>query len=419
MAEDRKNASVMRILETGDREATVLEQDLIRVVINDEGGMTPELSGVTGSGRINAHWIPWFRSNSGKKYKDSEHGAFWKANLLYHLAGNFPCIPNFGPGHIVDGVNMPVHGWSANQKWRFVNNGIDEASGAAWALTVLESPDKTMPLSFRKIDVLIPGHPVHYSSITVKNQGGTDISICAGFHNTLGAPLLQPGCRISGAASRWSTPPLGGEFDTTTRLVPGAEFPSLDKAPLAKGGRADISLVPGPIGYTDFASGMIPEYSSLGWSALVNPALKMAYICFFTGPRSAKEDDIILRFNDLWMQYGGRPYTPWALYDGGTDMSFCLGTENAIAAYANGLEFSRRAGTVMGAPTTVSIPARGEKTLRYGSLFSSYEGSALDGGVKSAAGEKGRLILSGTSGESRTVNGDSEFTVLNAIAAKV
>jgi hypothetical protein len=310
---------------------------------------------------------------------------------------------------------MPAHGWTANQKWRFVNNGIDEASGTAWALSTMESPDKTMPLAFKKIDAVIPGHPVHYVSITVKNNGPEDIPICAGFHNTLGSPLLQPGCKISGAAASWTTPPLGGEFDTTTRLVLGTEFASLDNAPLAKGGKVDISLVPGPIGYTDFAVGVIPNSSSLGWSALVNPAVKMAYVCFFTGPNAAADDDIILYFNELWMQYGGRPFTPWAPYDGGSDLTYCLGTENAVAAYAYGLEYSRRVGKVLGAPTTVTIPARGEKTLRYGSLFSAYEGSALGEGIKTAVPEESRIILTGSAGESLQFNADPEFKVLRSI----
>jgi hypothetical protein len=418
MAETKNTASVMRIVEAGERDASVLEHDSIHVVIDDQGGMIPVLSSPSGSGQINAHWLPWFRANSGKKYRDAEHGVFWKAQLLYHIAGNFPCIPNFGPGHIIDGVNMPPHGWSAGEKWRFKKNGIDEESGAAWALSVMDSPNKTMPLSFKKIDAIIPGHPVHYSSITVKNQGERDISICAGFHNVLGSPFLQPGCRISGAAERWTTPPRGGEFDTTTRLALGAEFASLDKAPLAAGGTTDISVVPPPIGYTDFAAGVIPAGNSLGWSALVNPVLKMTYICFFTGLQAAAEDDIILRFNDLWMQYGGRPFTPWAPYDGAADQTYCLGTENSAAAYAYGLEYSRMTKEVLGAPTTVLIPAGGEKTLRYGSLFAPYDGSVLDNGVESAAAEENRIIASGGSGKRQSFAADPGFAIIKALASR-
>jgi hypothetical protein len=397
-------------------------------MIDDQGGMSPELS-AGGNHSINAHWIPWFRANSGRAYKDADHGAFWKANLLYHLAGSFPCIPNFGPGHIIDGVNMPPHGWTANLSWKFINSGIHEESGGAWALSAMGSPDKAMPLSFRKIDLILPGQAVHYTGIRVQNKGDQDIEICAGWHNTLGAPFLQAGCRISGAAKVWTTPPLGGEFDTTTRLSMGKEFASLEGAPLARGGKADISQVPGPLGFTDFATGVIPSSAKLGWSALVNPVLKLAYVCFFTGPASAAEDDIILRFNNLWMQYGGRPFTPWAPYEGGADLTYCLGTENAAAAYAYGLEYSRRAKHILNAPTTVSIPAHGVRTLRYGVLFAPYEGAVLDQGIRTIEADNGlpgrtegypgdsRLVCSGTK-EFWSFRADSAFTVLKQIETR-
>jgi hypothetical protein len=418
MEEAKDKSSVMRIVELGNREATVLEQESIKVVIDDAGGMIPELSSPGEQGRVNAHWLPWFRGTTGN-YKESEHGAFWKAKLLYQIAGNFCGAPNFGPGHLVEGVNMPPHGWTANETWRHVNNGTDDDSGAAWALSTMESPEQAMPLSFKKIDMVIPGQPVHYSSMTVKNHGSKDIEICAGWHNTVGTPFLQAGCRISGAARSWVTPPPGGEFDNTTRLAMNAEFPALEKAPLAKGGAVDISVVSGPIGYTDFVTGVIPENARLGWSALVNPTLKMAYICFFTGPKDAAADDIILYFNELWMQYGGRPFTPWALYDGGADLSYCLGTENAVSAYAYGLEYSRQVRRVLGAPTTVGIPAMGEKTLRYGTLFAPYSGEALDKGIKSIEAEAAALITAGENGQSYRFNADPGFALLKKIAASV
>jgi hypothetical protein len=255
-----------------------------------------------------------------------------------------------------------------------------------------------MPLSFRKIDALLPGQNIHYASVAVKNHGAKEAEICAAWHNTLGAPFLAEGSRLSACADAWITAPAGSEFDTTSRFVPGAEFKSLKEAPLLNGARADISIVSGPIGYTDFAAGRVPSGRSLGWSSLVNPAFKMAYICFFTGPAAAAGDDIILRFNDLWMQYGGRPFTPRAPYEGGTDFTYCLGTENSISAYALGLDYSRQVKKVLDAPVTVTIPAGEEKILRYGTLFASYGDNVLDEGVGGLEGESGALVCQGKSG---------------------
>jgi hypothetical protein len=403
---------VSRITEIGERAATVLEHSSIRVMIDDIGGMVPELSGNKDGQWLNSHWVPWFRSNSGKPYNDAEHGSFWKANLLYQLAGNFSCIPNFGPGHIIDGISMPAHGWTANQVWHYINSDTDDTSGALWALSVLESPEKAMPLSFSKIDAIIPGQAVHYTSIRVSNRGFTDLEICAGWHNTIGLPFLSPGCRISGAGKKWMTPLPGTEFDTTTRLALGAEFNSLSQAPVLKGGKTDLSIVPAENGFTDMVVGAIPKTEKTGWFSLVNPYYKMAYLSFFTGPADSGEDDIILYFNDLWMQYGGRPFTPWSAYEGSPDITRCLGLENSVSAFANGLEYSRNQKTLMGNPTTVTIPASGKKTLRYGTLVAPYT-EGLDEGINRVEAEEARLAVRGK--DTVFFAADPDFTVLKSL----
>jgi hypothetical protein len=360
--------------------------------------------------------MPWFRSNSGSPYNDAKHGSFWKSNLYYHIAGSFPCIPNFGPGHIIDGVPMPPNGWTANQAWRYVTNDLDEASGAIWFLSVMESPNKAVPLSFSKLDVLLPFQSIHYTSIRVRNRGLSDIEVCAAWHNVLGAPFLGQGCRITAAAQQWITPPPGSEFDTTTRLALGAEFSSLSHAPLLRGGNVDLSMVSAPTGFTDFATGAVPRGSPLTWMAAVNPALKMAYLTFSPGPGTSAEDDVILYFNNLWMQYGGRPFTPWAPYEGGPDLTYCLGLENSVSAYKYGLEFSREAKQVLGNPTTVTIPAGGQKTLRSGTLFSSYENTILDEGIASIRIEEAHLVCTGK--ETAFFNADPHFGVLRTLESR-
>ena len=411
---DNSKAVVTRVKELGTRDATVLGHSSLRVMVDDIGGMIPELSLIRGKEIINAHWLPWFRSNSGLGFSETGGGAFWKGSLLYHIAGNFPCIPNFGPGHNIDGIEMPPHGWTANLPWAFRSSGNDSETGAAYALSTMESPEGAMPLSFRKIDAIMPGQNVHYTSIEIKNYGNKDTEICSAWHNTVGAPFLAEGCRISGAASAWATMPLGSEFDDTTRLLPGTEFQSLAEAPLGSGGKADLSRVSGPIGYTDFAAGSIPASAALGWSSVVNPALKAAYICFFPGPAAAGEDDLIFRFNNLWMQYGGRHFSPWAAYEGGTDFAYCLGTENSRSAYALGLDYARQKGQVLGAPTTATIPAGSQKTIRYGTLFAPYEGSVLDEGTLSLDAEDGALVGSGKGGTCRFA-ADPGFAVLKGL----
>jgi hypothetical protein len=418
MPDNSEKPSVVRVKEFGGRDATVLKSGVLEVMIDDIAGAIPELSHVQGKGRVNAHWLPWFRSGSGKPYSEAEHGAFWKGSLLYHAAGSFPCAPNFGPGHVVDGIAMPPHGWTANGKWKFIGSGIDEETGAAWALTAMDSPEKSMPLRFRKIDLLLPDQPVHYASLEIENAGDRALEICCGWHNTLGSPFIQAGCLISAGADQWKVTPPGGEFDGTGRLAPGEEFSSLARAPLARGKETDISLIPGPIGCTDFVTGAIPGNARLGWSAVVNPGLKLLYCSFFTGPKAPDEDDIVLRFNNLWMQYGGRPFTPWAAYEGGADLTYCLGAENALSAYACGLEFSRQNKKILGAPATLNIPAKTKRTLRYGVLFAPWEGAALNEGLHSVEGDEKTLVFKGGT-DSLRVRCDPLFSALKGMQGKL
>jgi hypothetical protein len=403
-----------RVAESGGREATVLDNGLVRALVADKGGMVPELGAKREAGFLNAHWIPEFRSNSGKKFSEKEHGAFWHVDLLYGIAGNFPCSPNFGPGHEAGGVAHPPHGWTANLVWKFVKSGIDPATGAAYAVSTMKSPEAALPLLYRKIDAVFPGVPVHYTSVEIVNGGDKKAEINFGWHNTVGAPFLQSGCRVTSSAERWATPPKGGEFDDTGRLAIGAEFKSLKKAPLRGGKSVDLTTVPGMIGCTDFATGPVPLKASLGWSAVVNPVLGLVYATVFPGPAAAGADGIALSFNDLWMQYGGRRFTPWAAYEGGADRTFCLGVENAVGAYANGLAYAKKLKELMGAPTVFAVEPKGRKVLRYGTLYAPYASSALDEGVAKLEADKGKLVLSGAA-KSVKIPADADFSRLRSL----
>ncbi|GMO37414.1 MAG: hypothetical protein Ta2F_13650 [Termitinemataceae bacterium] len=411
MALNEEKAMVSRVKDIGQRDATFLENGSVKVLIDDLGSMSPYFSSVLDKRQTNAHWLPYFRDASGKPYDDAEHGAFWKSQHLYNMAGSFPCTPNFGAGHVVDNFTIPPNGWSASSLWTFIKSGIDPQSGAAWSLTTLDSPEKSMPLSFKKIDAVIPSHPVHYTSLCIKNSGDKEIEINAGFHNTVGSPFLQAGCKISAAADIWTTPAPGGEFDNTTNLALGAEFVAITRAPLNRGGKADLSEVPGPIGFSDLVIGAIPTTDPVGWSSVVNPKLKFAYICFFSGPASNTKDEIGLYFNGFWMQYGGRRYTPWSPWEGGPDMCYCLGMENSVSAYNYGLEYSRRHKTVLDSPTTVAIPGHSQKTFYYGALFAPYEKNILDSGIIGISFEESKLICK-SSTESWAYNADPSFKVL-------
>jgi hypothetical protein len=91
-------AKVQRVAETGGRAATVLENGLVRVMVDDKGGMIPELSAVRDGGFMNAHWLPEFRSNSGKPFPEKNHSrVLARGSSLFHR-GELPLLPQFRSG---------------------------------------------------------------------------------------------------------------------------------------------------------------------------------------------------------------------------------------------------------------------------------------------------------------------------------
>jgi hypothetical protein len=397
------------------RSSVLLSNGTVRLVIDPVGGMTPEFSIRRGNEHLRAHWLPEFREETGAPYSEKTHGSFWKAKLLYNIAGDFLCSPNFGPDCVVDGVSHPAHGWTAEDEWTVEGLSVDEGRGSATARFSMKSPDASMPLRWDRNDQVFAGQPAYFSSVRISNSGNKPLSINVARHNTIGSPFLEAGCRISLSADRFIAAPAGTEFDTTGRLVQGGEFSSLASAPLRSGGTVDLSLVPGMIGSTDLITGAIPRKAGLGWSCVVNPKRGLAYLCFFPGAANLPAGEIALSFNDLWLQYGGRRFTPWAKTEGGEDRTYCLGTENAVGAFANGLEWSRANPVLLGNPTMVEIPAGGSRTLRYGVAIVELGADLVREGVAAVEAEEGAMILKGAKAFQRVAIG-ADFALARHLA---
>ena len=397
------------------RNSVVLSNGKVRTVVEDIGGMTPEFSLIRGKAGINAHWVPDFRSNSGQPWNAALHAPFWKGQILYTLAGEFPCSPNFGPDCTVNGTLLPPHGWTANNRWSIVSTGIFENENVAYAELAMQSPDAGMPLSYENRYVLQQDQAAYYSVLSIKNRGASPIAINVAHHNTVGSSFLQAGCRVYASARGFMAAPAGTEFDNTARLAQGAQFENLSRAPCRDGTEADLTLVPGMTGFTDFVTGAVPTDARLGWSGLVHPVLKLAYLTFFPGAQALPAGEITLGFNDLWMQYGGRNFTPWAFNEGGTDRTFCLGTENAVGAFANGLEYSRAHPILLDTPTTITIPANGERHLLYGTALVELADALTADPITDIEADEGAIIIKTMKAYQR-VKLDGSFASLRAVA---
>ena len=250
------------------------------LALEPEGCMTPLFAACREDQIVNAHWCPPF----GRP--DAEVKGY---GLLSHIAGEFPCCPEFGPGSAVRGVSIPAHGWTANEEWTVETLDIDNEAGAATCVLSLESPSPELPLSWTRRVSVLAGQSAYYSVLTIRNRGTDELSVNLGHHNVVGAPFLEPGCRISLSADGFMVPPEGTEFDATGRLAMGAEFDGLGRAPLRNGGMVDLSYVPGIVGHTDFVTGAISPDLTLGWSCVANPRRGLAYLSSSQAPKACRK----------------------------------------------------------------------------------------------------------------------------------
>ncbi|QEN08357.1 hypothetical protein EXM22_10290 [Oceanispirochaeta crateris] len=397
-----------KIKEAGNREAVYMNNGKIRVVIDANKGMIPELSTQYKKGWINSHWQPWFRANSPEPWNGTKHSSFWKIPLLYDISGNFPCAPNFGPDNVVNEYNIPPHGFTAFEQWDQGDPYKSEKS-ITFTSTLKEG---LHPFRYKKTDLLLKNHSILYTRLDIQNTGKNNEPYNCGWHNTVGPPFLESACLIDNNAQKYSVPAAGTEFDNTGHLKFGAETDSLKEVPLREGGTIDIRKVPGINGYTDFICGAVPPECELGWASIINPRLKLIYLSFFKGPAVVKKDEIPLYFYDLWMNYGGRPYTPWAAVDGLTDQTFCLGSENVTGYYANGLNEAIKHPKLLGYPTYLDLKPSEKKSLYYGTLFQEYEGDIFDDGIFSVKGEIDCLALESYSGIKMNIPCDFHFASL-------
>lgn len=361
------------------RNAAILTNDLIRVVIEDQGAMVLELSTeLPSGGRVNAHSIPWFRGTGTSVYSD-ENSDFWRnSSLLYQKAGSYFCFPNFGSPCQIGPVFHEADGYTANAYWMVERYGTDSTFGGAWMLSSLTSREAGNHWKIRKIDLLLPGHPVLYTSCTITNLGDDVLNANAVWRNTLASPFLESGCLLNSSAEQWvsSDQSLNGMMGRIAANIP---FDDLRKAPLRTGGTVDLTQIPGMTGSTDLISGAIPSDARLGWNSVINPRLQLLYFTFFPGPAALEEGDMPLNFNHFLLDFGGRQLTPWALYDGGMSQVFNLGCGSGTSCLGDGLDSALSQPTLLDCPTTVSLAPQETKTVWYGTALVPYENPRISG----------------------------------------
>lgn len=361
------------------RNATVLSNDLVRVVLEDQGGMELELSSVApNGGRINAHLLPYYRGTGTSVFSD-ENREFWKNSPhLYHQAGSYFSFPNYGPPTSQeDNTLQGQGGFTPSAYWMVERYGTDPEFGGVWLMSLVRNRKEKWQV--RKIDMLLPNQPVHYTACVITNNSGADMTANATWSNELGAPFFESGCVLNACAQSWISSPAGQIQGSVSRLQPNTQFDDWKKAPLLGGGTVDLTEVPSPIGKTDFISGLVPRSSNLGWSSVINPRQQMIYFTFFPGPNALGPDDIPVNFNNFLFEYGGRIEPPWAFYAGGMSQQYSINCGSGTNRLYRGTENLSPNDTLLGVPTTVTIKDGETKTLYYAKAFCPYDNTRIGG----------------------------------------
>lgn len=408
---------IRRLQLWASRTATLMDNDLVRCVIEDQGGMCIEFSSVNCmGGRENCASIPHFRSMGVSVYND-ENASFWKDSpTLYQMGGSYVCFPNYGPANPGKMDEEDANGYTASSYWMVERYGTDLTSGGIWVLSSVKNRQRRYVV--RKLDMLLPGEHVHYTAVSVTNNGTEPLLANAAWSNNLGFPFLESGCVLNSCAKTWMTEPDHPDENVHHSFAAALQFDDLSHIPLGGGKFSDYTVVPMPNGCTDFISGRVPRQVPWGWSSVINPRQQMLELSFFPGPLTVEDGDIPMNFINYQFNYGGMHGTPYSLYDGGTSQSFSLDCGAGTNMLSLGLSAAKEKTTLMGVDTLVTINPGKTKTMYYAQAFLPYENPRMGLNFFSLEQTEGGLTLRRTKSW-MFVACDPEFNAIRKLVASL
>jgi len=270
--------------------------------------------------------------------------------ILRALRGDFFCLPFGGNATAFGGEKHPMHGETANAKWRL------EAEKRAGDRHGLHLSLKTKVRAGRvdKEIGLVDGEDAVYIRHTVSGMSGP---MSLGHHAMLKLPETEGSGTISTSPFVYGQvfpgvleqPELGGY----SALKRGAEFKSLQAVPTAAGGAADLSRFPARRGYDDLVMAVGDAGLPLAWTAVAFP--REGFVWF------ALKDPKVLRETVFWFSNRGRHYAPW-----NSRHLNVLGVEDVTACFHFGLAESAGPNAIsVRWPTCLMLEAEKPLTVNY------------------------------------------------------
>jgi hypothetical protein len=221
--------------------------------------------------------------------------------MLRVLRGDFFCLPFGGNARAFRGEKHPMHGETANAKWRLERE--QRAQGATRLSLSLNT--KVRPGRVDKEITLVDGQNAVYCRHTLSGMTGP---MNFGHHAMLKFPDRPGSGKISTSRfvygqvfpAVFEKPEEGGY----QALKIGAEFTSLEAVPLATGGTADLSVYPARRGFEDLVMMVSDADLPFAWTAVTFPRQRFVWF--------ALKDPKVLRETVFWLSNRGRHYPPWS-----------------------------------------------------------------------------------------------------------
>ena len=258
-------------------------------------------------------------------------------NILKVLRGDFFCMPFGGNSTVHAGERHPIHGETANGKWK--SEPSPDPGTLHFSLRT-----KVRPARVDKFISIVEGHPAIYQRHVVSGMSGR---MPLGYHAMLHFPK-QGSARIS-TSDFVHGQVFPGPFENPVEggyscLKKGAAFSSLKNVPKADGGKADLSVYPAREGFEDLVMLASDPALPFAWTAAV--VAEEGWVWF------SLKDPRILRSTIFWMSNGGRHYPPWSGRHRGV-----IGLEDVTSYFHHGHAESVRANPLSkaGIPTSLEF----------------------------------------------------------------
>jgi len=271
--------------------------------------------------------------------------------IIQVLRGDFFCLPFGGNDKSFHGEKHPVHGETANARWRF--ESLDRRKDRAWLHLSLRTKIRRGRVDKRIY--LIEGQNNIYCQHVVTGMSGP---MNLGHHAMLKFPD-DPGSGLLSTSRFLDGQVLPQPFESAERggyysLKPRAEFASLEAVPRLNGDKADLSRYPARRGFEDLVMLVSDDKAPFAWTAVSFP--KQRFVWF------ALKDPRVLRETVFWISNGGRHYPPW----NGRHVNV-MGLEEVTSFFHLGLAESARRSPISarGFPTCLHLTPKRPLVVAY------------------------------------------------------